>query len=146
MDDLQDGRDDLERLVFDGADAGAAMSAFGDTAPAFTLAFLRTCPDCVELINAAGRLTFMNENGRRAMEIEGFDRLRGTAWLDLWPAESRPLAENAMERALAGEAVRLTAARPTVRGAHKVWEITVSPVTNRDGVVESIFSVARETR
>ena len=122
-----------------------ALDVMGARAPSFTLAFMRSLPDCVELVNPAGRLTFMNENGRMAMEIDGFDRLRGTDWVDLWPEESRPLARNALDRALEGEAVRMTAVRPTAKGAVKVWDVKVSPVSNATGDVETILSVSRET-
>ena len=121
-----------------------ALTAVGGAAPAFTLAFMRTCPDCVELVNTAGRLTFMNENGRSAMGIDAFDRLRGTDWADLWPVESRPLIHHALDRALSGEAVRITAARLTMAGETKTWDVTVSPVVNAAGDVESILSLARD--
>ena len=146
QDQTYDGTEDggLEILDLDPGQDREALAVVGDAAPSFTLAFMRSLRDCVELVNPAGRLTFMNENGRALMGIEGFDRVRGTVWVDLWPEESRPLADDALRRALAGEAVRMTAARRAAGGALRVWDVTVSPVVNAAGEVETILSLSRE--
>jgi PAS domain S-box-containing protein len=101
-------------------------------------------PDCVKILDLDGRLHGMNANGRCTMEIDDFDRLKGAPWHNLWPEEVRPLTEAAVRDALAGRMGRFQAFCPTAKGTPKWWDVTVTPVLDEAGHLNSILSVSRD--
>lgn len=122
----------------------AALGVLDGTAPGFTLSYLRASPDCVKLITPEGRVSFVNRNGLRAMELPSFDAVRGRDWWDLWPEESRALLRDAVAAAAGGEAGRFVAFCPTARGAPRWWDVSVSPVAEPDGAVRSLLTISRD--
>ena len=128
----------LDRSQAGGAEVRAVENV-GDVAPGFTLAFLRGCPDAVAILNVEGRVGFLNQAGRRTMEIETAETVTGRAWWDLWPDADRDTLETGFRRALSGELVRLKAER-----AARIWQITLSPIINLAGETESVLMVSRE--
>jgi PAS domain S-box-containing protein len=100
-------------------------------------------PDCVKVIDQAGRLTFMNENGRCLMEVVDLDVVLGQFWSVFWPEETRPVIENAVARALGGTVQRLTAPCQTAKGVWKHWDVIISPL-EADGVVSSLLVTSRD--
>ena len=99
--------------------------------------------DCIKIIALDGTVGFMNENGLCAMDIGSFAAIAGKRWSDLWPSEAQELIEDAVDRALAGEAVRFEAFCPTAIGHPRWWDVSVSPV-ERDGAVVSLLSISRD--
>jgi hypothetical protein len=59
----------------------------------------RSSPDCVKLLDAAGCILRFNESGLYAMEIQGFESVRGRYWPSLWPPECRSLVEESLRDA-----------------------------------------------
>lgn len=100
--------------------------------------------DCIKLVDLAGRLQFMNCNGRQAMEIDDMSVVSGCSWEEMWPLESRFFVQEALARAKSGALTRFEAFCPTAKGTPKWWEVTVSPVRNEDGSVAAILSSSRD--
>ena len=99
--------------------------------------------DCIKIVESDGTLSFMNSNGMCAMDIDAFSRVDGARWSDLWPADAQPLIEDAVDRALRGEAVRLEAFCPTALGHPRWWDVTVSPI-EQGGKVTRLLSISRD--
>ena len=122
----------------------AALDVLGDTTPAFTLAYLRSSPDCVKLLNTVGRISFMSENGMCAMELGSPADVVGKAWWELWPVNSQNMIKAQFDKSMLGEICRFTGSCPTGSGEMRDWDITVSPVQNEDGSITSVLAVSRD--
>ena len=121
-----------------------AIEVLEDLTPAFTLAFLRASPDCVLLLGREGRISFLSDNGRRALEIEDLRDVVGRTWWELFDDDEARRPRTAVEAALDGRTSRFTGTWPTSLGRPMTWDITVSPLADGDGRVESILAVCRE--
>ena len=51
---------------------------------AFSLSVLNISPDCVNILDAKGRLQFMNNSGICLLEIDDFSLVKNKLWSDLW--------------------------------------------------------------
>lgn len=100
--------------------------------------------DCVKLIGLDGNLQWMNGNGMCAMEIDDFAAVDGRAWVDFWPDDVRPKILAAYPTAASGQTVRFRASCPTYRGAPRWWDVTVSAVTNADGLHAGYLAISRD--
>ena len=127
------------RLVGQDHDAGIA-----DAGGAVLVSVLRHSPDCIKVIEAGGRLGFMNANGLVAMQIDDYEAVLGAEWATLWPQETQDVVRDAVERGFAGKATRFEAACPTARGEARWWDVSVSPVEGPDGRIERLVSVSRD--
>ena len=105
--------------------------------PTFSLAFFRRCKDGAVILNANGRVGFMNEPARRFLGLADISDVVQRHWSELWPREAEAKMAVAVERVLSGDAVRL-ASLPSPSGP---LDLLGTPVINKDGVVESIFAV-----
>jgi PAS domain S-box-containing protein len=100
--------------------------------------------DCIKLISADGAVQYMNPSGLCAMEVEDFTTIDGRQWVDLWPAEAKPLILDALEQAKTGKAVRFDAFCPTSKGSARWWDVSVSLVTDGSGRMLGFLSVSRD--
>ena len=100
--------------------------------------------DCVKLIGSDGSIQWMNPNGLCAMEIDDFDSVRGTQWIDLWPEEIRTMIVEGLAKAAAGDAARFDAYCPTAKGTPRWWSVTISAVSDAEGQPAGFLSIARD--
>ena len=110
----------------------------------FNRKLLESNPDCVKVIDRAGRIQYMNLNGQCLLEIDDFGDYKNKFWRDLWNEENQKLIENAVEKALLGESVQFTAFGGTTKGTLKWWDVMVSPIVNTDDEIHEIISVSRD--
>ena len=113
--------------------------------PRFSMAYMRQRPECVVLLNPEGRISFINERGMDALELTSLSRNEGAPFRALWPEDAAPMIELAVERARDGEPVRFEVARPGADAVSHWWDVTLTPVTNAEGRVETLFAVIRPT-
>ena len=111
---------------------------------AFSRGILENSPDCVKVLDAAGRVMGMNANGRCLMEIDDFATVEGCQWCDLWPREGRTEVLEAVEAARAGGTGKFQRFCPTAKGTPKWWDVIVAPIRNADGEVVRFVSVSRD--
>lgn len=112
---------------------------------AFARSVVESSADCVKGLTPDGRLLWMNENGRRLMEVCDFDALRGCDWAAFWDQGGvRPEAEAALAAARAGGVGRFRGFCPTAAGSPRWWDVAVTPVPGPDGTVEQLLSVSRD--
>ena len=93
----------------------------------FNRTVLEASPDCLKVIDADGRLEFLNENGACLLEIDDRAVMLGEKWETLWPASAHDTIRNAIAAALAGRAVNFSAEAPTMKGTPRIWEVAVAP-------------------
>ncbi|WP_052402911.1 hybrid sensor histidine kinase/response regulator [Muricoccus aerilatus] len=93
---------------------------------------LESNPDCVKLLDLAGRVSFMNGPGLKLMEIDGLQDVSGRPWLSLWPERERSKVAAALAEALAGRVGRFQGFCPTARGTPKWWDVQVTSVPGNE--------------
>jgi PAS domain S-box-containing protein len=113
-------------------------------AGAYFLSIVEASRDCIRVISAEGFVEYMNAQGQALFEIEDFEgRNRRKYWPDMWPDESRSTVEQALRRAMAGEASAFRAVCPTAKGHLRWWDTTVSPILD-EGRVIRVLATSRD--
>ena len=107
---------------------------------------LESSPDCIKMLDAEGRLQFMNSNGICLLEIDDFKSVENTYWWDMWEPPNRHIIKDAVATAHTGEKVQLQLLSLTVKGTPKWWDIIVLPVQEEgtDKNHHRILSVSRD--
>ena len=106
------------------------------------LSVLRGSPECVKLLNRAGRISFMGEQGLRIMALDSLSDVVGKAWWDFWPEDLRDTIQQNFESALAGQAQEFQLNGVMGRSAHKTWAVRLCAVPGVDGVPTSVLVVS----
>ena len=118
--------------------------AGGALAPADVGAWMfEASADCVQLLDAEGRVLRMNLNGQWLMEIEDMQAVRGSSWASRWPEPWRAVATSSLVAAAQGEVGRFQAPCATAKGTPKWWDVSVTAVSQR-GAVTHLLAVARD--
>jgi len=125
----------LERLASD-ADA--------ELPNPYSESMLNASPDCVKVLSTSGAIEFMNDAGLCLMHIDELAQVQGLPWAQLWPDESRPVVQEALDKVVAGESTRFEAFCPTGPAEPKWWDVTVAPILGADGRVEKLIAVSRD--
>lgn len=105
---------------------------------------LESSLDCIKVLDMEGRLLYMNAGGMCIMEIDDLTPYINQDWVCFWGDEYRPLAEQALEAAKAGEVSIFRGFCPTAKGTPKYWEVIVSPIRGVSGQTEQVLSVSRD--
>src|SRR5580700_8760083 len=92
----------------------------------FTRALLANSSDAIEVLDLAGRITFISDGALRALAIRDADGRIGAAWAASWQDAAQ--ASDAIARAKAGAATALEGERRGGDGKPRWWEATVSPI------------------
>ncbi|MEO5984753.1 MAG: PAS domain-containing protein, partial [Ferruginibacter sp.] len=113
---------------------------------AFNFTVLENSPDCVKILDAEGRLQYMNINGQCVMNIDDFKKLKNKYWWELWGEENRQMIKDAVIKAVNGEKTQFQALNPTASGVPKWWDVIVLPwkETGNSGDPKQILSVSRD--
>ncbi|MCA9166463.1 MAG: PAS domain S-box protein [Planctomycetales bacterium] len=111
---------------------------------AFVRSVLESSADCVKVLSLDGNLVSMNHPGQCAMEIDDFSTVCGVEWLQFWPEQSRPIVEQALQKARQGEVGRFQCACPTAKDTEKWWDVVVTPVAGPDGEPAQLCSISRD--
>jgi two-component sensor histidine kinase len=105
---------------------------------------LAGCGDCIKILDLEGRLQFMSEGGKRVMEVEDFDKLKGCPWPDFWAGEGNTQASAAVAAAKQGRTARFQNAADTAKGTPRYWDVQVSPILGADGEISHLLSISRD--
>ena len=95
---------------------------------AFNRTILDSSPDCINLLDAEGRLQFINSNGTRMMELGDFNIAQNIYWWNLWEEKDHQMIKDAFFKALSGKKQQFQASRKTAKGMEKWWDIIVLPL------------------
>ncbi len=110
----------------------------------FTRQILESSQDCIKVLDLEGRLLYMNDNGKLLMEIDNFDSIVNTKWVEFWQDCETEDPVNAFATAKAGRVAKFEGCAPTTRGTQKWWDVVVTPILDPEGKVEKILSVSRD--
>lgn len=105
---------------------------------------LAGCGDCIKILDLEGRLQFMSEGGKRVMEVEDFDAIKGCPWPEFWAGEGNAQALAAIAAAKDGRTAHFRNAANTAKGNPRYWDVQVSPITGPDGKTTHLLSISRD--
>ena len=112
---------------------------------AFARSVVESSADCVKGLTLDGKLLWMNENGKRLMEICDFASVKGCDWASFWDdAGLRAEAEAALAAARAGRIGRFRGFRTTFAGTPRWWDVAITAVPGPDGMPEQLLVVSRD--
>jgi two-component sensor histidine kinase len=120
--------------------AGGGLSGNAD----LLRSVLAGCGDCIKILDLDGRLQFMSEGGKRVMEVDDFDKLKGCPWPDFWTGQGNTDARRAVASAIAGGTGRFKGAANTARGNPRYWDVQVSPIRGDEGKITHLLSISRD--
>lgn len=101
--------------------------------------------DCIKLLDAEGRVLWMNAAGMDLMEICDLGQVLGAPWASFWPPPQRPLIARALADAREAEGVgRFEGPCPTARGTAKWWDVAVTRLRSDAGVFDRFLVISRD--
>jgi PAS domain S-box-containing protein len=110
----------------------------------FNRRILENNKDCIKVLDLEGRLLYMNDGGKKLMEINDFASVDREFWLDFWAGSDLELARSAFAMAKRGEVSKFEGQCPTAIGTPKWWQVTVAPMFDDRGQVEQILSISHD--
>ncbi len=113
---------------------------------AFNRAVLDSSPDCIKMLDADGRLQFMNTNGLCLLEIDDFKTVENTYWWDMWEPANQQIIKDAVTTAKSGEKIQLQLFSATAKGTLKWWDVIVLPIMldGKNEKIQQVLSVSRD--
>lgn len=111
---------------------------------AFNRTVLESSPDCVKILDAAGRLQYLNQNGVCLLELDDAADVIGNFWWTMWSDAMQQPIKDAVAKALAGEPSHFQAFSPTAKGSPKWWDVIISLVPDAEGEEPRLISVSRD--
>jgi PAS domain S-box-containing protein len=99
----------------------------------FARRILEATPDCVQVLDRAGRLVSVNRAGQRLLDIEDFRAVSGRDWKMFWPEDRHSIVSEALERALAEGSSEFEAGAPTLKGVQRWWHVIVTSLISPAG-------------
>ncbi len=110
----------------------------------FSRSILEANPECMKVLDLQGRVLFMSSPGQRLLGVEDLSAIEGKPWADVWPAESRGLVENAVERAQRGEAVEFSASCLTFKGERRCFHNVLRAIPGPDDLPAQLLAISRD--
>jgi PAS domain S-box-containing protein len=105
---------------------------------------LESSQDCIAALDLDARLILMNSHGQESLGITDFAARTGSPWVELWAEDDRKMAAAAVRRATEGEVTRFQGCIPARDGSFRWWDVIATPITDADGKVYRVLTIARE--
>ena len=109
----------------------------------FTRTILENSPDCLGLLDSAGRFLMINATGRCLLEVDDVAAARGKEWRFLWPESARGQVQLAIAAANSGGKGRFREWCPTAKGELKFWDVIVTRLPDGGGTAR-FMTVSRD--
>ena len=110
----------------------------------FNRRILENNQDCIKVLDLDGRLLYMNDVGKKLLEIDDFAKYDRVLWSEFWAGSEQELAQIALEGAKQGEVSKFEGQCLTVTGLSKWWQVTVAPLLDDRGNVQQILSISHD--
>ncbi|MEP6932582.1 MAG: PAS domain S-box protein [Nitrospirota bacterium] len=111
---------------------------------AFSSVVFESSPDCIKVLDAAGRILRMNATGQCLMEVDDVASIEGRFWWDFWPDDLRESVRASLTAARNGITGHFQAHCLTAKGTPKWWDVIVVPVYEPIGEVKYFISASRD--
>ena len=113
-------------------DAAASLQA----SEAFLRSVLDSSADCIKVLDLDARLGFMNEGGRRVMEVDDFDGVGREGVDGFWEGAGQGEARAAVEDGAGRRHRSFRRAGLHPEGRPKWWDVQVTPIRDGEGAVD----------
>jgi PAS domain S-box-containing protein len=110
----------------------------------FLHSILASSADCIKVLDLEGRITFMTENGMKAMGIEDFGAVANCPWPSFWEANGKEDVQAAIAAARDGKIGHFRGEAPTFKGERKFWDVQVTAINGQDGRPAKLLAVSRD--
>ena len=101
--------------------------------------------DCIKVLDLEGRLLFMNEGGRQALEICDFAPFVNGFYIEFWQGADRVAAQAAIQLAKDGQIGRFVGCFETrLSRQPRWWDVVVSPILDGSGKPERLLALSRD--
>lgn len=110
---------------------------------AFSRAMIEASPDCTALLDVQGRVKYLNPAALPTLGLADTAPLLGLPWADNFSEPSSSAAALAIAQAGLGATGRFTTGR-CIAGEERWLDIVVAPITDDQGQLSSLISVARD--
>lgn len=100
--------------------------------------------DCVKILDAAGRILYLNRGGRDLLAIPDPIEVLGMEWIELWRGEHWEDAREALEAARQGQAGRFAGRCPKWDGELRWWDVVLTPMPGDDRGPGGFLSISRD--
>jgi diguanylate cyclase (GGDEF)-like protein/PAS domain S-box-containing protein len=100
-------------------------------------------PNIVSLFDEHGRYLLVNPAGLQALEFTQ-EALIGTDFVEIWPAESRPVVEKGVRQVLAGERATFEAEYRHKHGRTSVYLVVLNPLHDDNDAVHSFIGICTD--
>jgi PAS domain S-box-containing protein len=115
-----------------------------EASEAFLRSVLESSPDCIKILDQNLHVVFMNEHGKRIMEVSDFDKIQSCPWPDFWQDEHNEAAKAAIASAKEGGTGHFQGFCPTQAGTPKWWDVVVTPIRTSQGNPQRLLSISRD--
>ncbi len=100
--------------------------------------------DNICVLDLEGHLVWMNDGGRKGMEIDDFNRYAGAPWVAFWKGDHHAAARRAADAAVTGKDGHFEGECATAKGTPKWWSVVVTPILGAEGRPVQLLAVARD--
>ena len=105
---------------------------------------IQSIADCVQLLDADGRLLYMNEVGQNLLKIGDISPYLGIPYADFCEGRDTEEARKALEDAQNGKKGRFTGFAATSDGTPRWWDVIITPIFNGSDVVDRLLVISRD--
>jgi signal transduction histidine kinase/ActR/RegA family two-component response regulator len=106
-------------------------------------AWLSCHSDLILILTPGGRVAHVAQ-ASAILDPAACDRILGSAWRSLWPADHRSAALGAVAEARAGRTARFQGAFATAAGELRWWDVVAAPVANDAGGGPDLLILLRD--
>ena len=110
---------------------------------AFLRSVIEGSPDCVNVLDLDGEVSFMSRNGLSWLGLHNAEVL-GRSFVELWPASVRPEVRSAIAAAASGAISRFTASTPSTSGSPLNLDVLITPIAGADGETARLLAISRD--
>lgn len=107
----------------------------------FSARLLQSSADAIALLDAAGRVQFLNDAALGALDLSVGEGL-GAPWYRLWPDSEAP--RQALVAAASGKGGRFQIQGRSPAERPRVWDIRVDPLRDETGQVVQMLAIGRD--
>lgn len=100
--------------------------------------------NCILELDATGRITSVNRHGLDLLQAFARSDVLHRPWQDFWPPQLHAVVREALRWGLQGRPSQYSGTLTTLRGAQRQWSVSVAPLSDGTGPVESLVVVGRD--
>lgn len=131
---------EMKRLVNDRRNAEEALRMSEE----FNRHIIESSNDCIDVLDFEGNLLFINDGGRKLLDVNDITPLLNKSWLNNWEGTEKQLATQALKKAMNGNVGTFQGYFSTPTRIRKWVDVSITPIVDSEGKIERLLSVCRD--